>query len=201
MTTDVTDADVVMGDSTDEPVGAAAGCFLGVDMVSITELTDMLQASGPAFLDSCWTRNEQAYCAGSAARLAARWAAKEATMKALGHGIGEVDPLDIEVTAVEGDPPRLSLTRTAAAFAREAGLTSFALSLTHEEDFALAFVVAIRSGGRLTAHIDSADPAASAREVLRIVDREVAQGLRPGSRPADTFASAVGAGRTDRADG
>lgn len=124
----------------------AAELRVGVDMVSIRELASMVETSGPTFLDSCWTRAEQAYCAGSIPRLAARWAAKEATMKALGHGIGEIDPLDIEVHAVEGEAPALRLHDTAAAHAREAGVGQFALSLTHEADFALAFVVAAGSG-------------------------------------------------------
>lgn len=111
-------------------------------MVSIRELADMIETSGPTFVDSCWTRSEQAYCAGSTARLAARWAAKEATMKALGHGIGEVDPVDIEVHAVEGEAPDLRLHGTAAARARKVGVNHLALSLTHEADFALAFVAA-----------------------------------------------------------
>jgi len=114
----------------------------GVDLVNIRELADMLETSGPSFIDSCWTGDEQAYCNGSVARLAARWAAKEATMKALGHGIGEIDPLDIEVVAQEGRPPRLCLRRTAQACAYAAGVYEFALSVSHEGDFAIAFVVA-----------------------------------------------------------
>jgi holo-[acyl-carrier protein] synthase len=119
---------------------------VGVDMVSIPELASMVETSGPTFLDSCWTRTEQAYCDGSIPRLAARWAAKEATMKALGHGIGEIDPLDVEVHAVEGAAPGLRLHNMAADHARAAGLDELVLSLTHEANFALAFVVAYGAG-------------------------------------------------------
>lgn len=119
---------------------------VGVDMVNIRELANMLETSETTFLDSCWTEAEQTYCAGSVPRLAARWAAKEAAMKALGHGLGEVDPLDIEVQAVEGEAPSLHLRASAAAFAAEAEINSLALSLTHETDFALAFVVALGPG-------------------------------------------------------
>lgn len=138
---------------------AASTLRVGVDMVNIRELTDMIETSGPTFLDSCWTRAEQAYSAGSVARLAARWAAKEATMKALGHGIGEVDPIDIEVHALEGEPPGLQLRGTAAGYAHEMGLSHIALSLTHEADFAVAFVAAYGPGpldrdGILTALVD-----------------------------------------------
>lgn len=64
-------------------------------------------------------------------------------MKALGHGIGEVDPLDIEVLSVEGQRPTLRLSGTASAFAHEAGV-SLALSMSHEGDIATALVVATR---------------------------------------------------------
>lgn len=120
-------------------VRAALG--VGVDMVDIRELADMIETSGTSFMDSCWTPAEQAYCAGSITRLAARWAAKEATMKALGHGIGEVDPLDIEVVSAEGEPPSLQLHGRAAALARDLRMSHLAVSLTHESNFAVAFVV------------------------------------------------------------
>src|SRR4051812_44292834 len=108
---------------------SASKLRVGVDMVSIPELSDMVETSGPIFMDFCWTHAEQTYCGGSISRLAARWAAKEATMKALGHGIGEVDPLDIEVYAVEGGAPGLRLRGNAAAFARELGASHYSLSL------------------------------------------------------------------------
>lgn len=114
----------------------------GVDLVSITELAAMLETSGPTFVDSCWTAAEQQYCGGSVPRLAARWAAKEATMKALGQGLGDVDPVDIEVLAEEGRPPRLRLHGTAQRRAEEIGLRDLALSLSHESGLAIAFVVA-----------------------------------------------------------
>ena len=115
---------------------------VGVDLVNIPELTKMLQTSGPIFLDSCWTTAEQEYCNGSVSRLAARWAAKEATMKALGQGIGDIEPIDIEVVAEEGQTPRLRLHGTAQQRAHEIGVHDLALSLSHESDLAVAFVVA-----------------------------------------------------------
>ncbi|MGK2875388.1 MAG: holo-ACP synthase [Nocardioides sp.] len=115
----------------------------GVDMVSISQMASMLDSSGQTYRDLCWSPAEQAYCRDSAARYATRWAAKEAVMKALGHGIGEVDPLDIEVIASEGQRPLLRLSGTADAFARQAGV-SLSLSISHEGDLATAFVIATR---------------------------------------------------------
>ncbi len=124
-------------------VGFGVLLGVGVDVVDTGELAEMVESSGPSFLDLCWTPSEQAYCAGSIPRLAARWAAKEATMKALGHGIGEVDPIDIEVVSLEGELPRLQLHGSAEAIARERRVGHVAASLTHEGPFAVAFVVAV----------------------------------------------------------
>lgn len=116
---------------------------VGIDMVSITEMAAMLEGAGKPYRDLCWSAAEQAYCGTSATRYAARWAAKEAAMKALGHGIGEIDPIEIEVVAVEGQRPTLRLWGTARAWAEAAGV-SLALSISHEDDLAAAFVVATR---------------------------------------------------------
>lgn len=114
---------------------------VGVDMVDITDMAAMLEASGQPYRDLCWTSQEQAYCGNSAARYAVRWAAKEAVMKALGHGIGEVDPVDIEVVSVEGQRPVLRLAGAARVFAEAAAL-ELSLSMSHEGDVAVAFVIA-----------------------------------------------------------
>lgn len=116
---------------------------VGIDIVSISQMAAMLEASGQPYRDLCWSPAEQIYCAESAAQYAMRWAAKEAAMKALGHGLGEIDPLDIEVVAVEGQRPTLRLAGTARALAEEAGL-SLNLSMSHEADLATALVVATR---------------------------------------------------------
>ncbi|UXA15851.1 holo-ACP synthase (plasmid) [Mycobacterium sp. SMC-8] len=112
-----------------------------MDLVKISSVRDMLDSGGLAFEELCWTATELEHCDGSAPRLAARWAAKEATMKALGRGIGEIDPTDIEVTGCEGQVPGLRLHGTALALAERHHL-DLALSMSHEDDFAIAFVVA-----------------------------------------------------------
>lgn len=114
---------------------------VGVDLVSIRELQVMLTTGGAAFQELCWTAEELNDCDGSTPRLAARWAAKEAAMKALGRGIGEIAPTDIEVTGLEGHPPSLRLRGSALAMAQEQQV-DLALSMSHEQDLAIAFVVA-----------------------------------------------------------
>lgn len=138
-----TDLGSRVGASLGAKVGVGVLLWVGVDMVDTRQLTEMIESSGPSFMDLCWTPSEQAYCAGSIPSLGARWAAKEATMKALGHGIGEIDPIDIEVVSIEGEPPLLQLHGSAEAIARERCVSRVALSLTHEGTFAVAFVVAM----------------------------------------------------------
>jgi holo-[acyl-carrier protein] synthase len=114
---------------------------VGVDLVKVSSVQDMLATGGSSFRELCWTADELNHCDGSASRLAARWAAKEATMKALGRGIGEIDPTEIEVIGREGQAPALRLRGAALALA-EKQRVDLALSMSHEDDFAIAFVVA-----------------------------------------------------------
>jgi len=130
-----------------------ADLCIGVDLVNVPELSAMLDASAATFRDMCWTAAEQEICQGSAERLAARWAAKEAVMKALGHGIGEIDPLDVEIVGKEGQRPCIRLRGAAERFAAALGRTDWALSMSHESDLAIAFVVARRQSDDGTQHL------------------------------------------------
>jgi holo-[acyl-carrier protein] synthase len=80
-------------------------------------------------------------------RLSTRFAAKEATMKALGVGLGAFPFVDVEVVRLGLDPPHLVLAGSALALARQAGVTRWHLSLTHTDRVAMAFVVAEGAGG------------------------------------------------------
>jgi len=79
--------------------------------------------------------------AGRPESLAGRWAAKEAVLKALGVGIGEVPLTDIEIAA-EGTRPVVRLQAAAAELAGTAGLTDWQVTISHDGDYAVAFVVA-----------------------------------------------------------
>jgi holo-[acyl-carrier protein] synthase len=93
-----------------------------------------------------FTEKEIAYCEKRARKhesYAARFAAKEAVMKALGRGWGaKVAWLDIEVVNAPGGAPRINLYRATAQLAQERGIQRFSLSLTHTEGHAMAFVIA-----------------------------------------------------------
>ena len=75
-------------------------------------------------------------------RLAARFAAKEAVLKALGVGIGSAAFRDVEVVRAESGEPHLVLTGSAAALAHARGVTRWHVSLTHTDTVAVASVVA-----------------------------------------------------------
>jgi holo-[acyl-carrier protein] synthase len=114
---------------------------IGVDLVDIQKLAQMVASSGEPFLELAWTPNERKYCAGRIDRFAAHWAAKEATMKALGAGLGEVDPLDIEVVSAAGKAPDISLCGGALNLATRVGIERWGVSLSHEGRMAIAFVI------------------------------------------------------------
>ena len=115
----------------------------GVDVVSIADLGKLIAAGGTYFVESTWTAHERAYAGDRVDRLATRWAAKEAVIKALGRGIGSVDLIDVEVQSEEGSAPTLNLRRSAKAAAETLGIYDWSLSLSHQGDLAIATVSAL----------------------------------------------------------
>jgi holo-[acyl-carrier protein] synthase len=129
---------------------AGAGIVgVGVDAVSVERFRRLLERR-PSFAGRCFTEVEQSDATRSGDRaqsLAARFAAKEAVMKALGTGIGAFALTDVEVCKTGGrdatrNAPFLVLRGGAAALAGVHGAGRFHLSLTHTDDVAIAFVVA-----------------------------------------------------------
>ena len=93
------------------------------------------------FLTRVFTPAEVAFCRGRVPELAARFAAKEATMKALGTGVRGVGWRDIEVLPNRRGKPLLLLHGRAARRAEALGLTDLDVTLTTAREFAAAFVV------------------------------------------------------------
>ena len=118
---------------------------VGTDICSVARMERMAQKYGPRFLDRVFTREEQDRCrrkAGTAERLAARFAAKEAMMKALGTGWAcGIKFLDIRVSNEFGGRPTVTLEGEAATWAQSLGVSKIHISLSHERDQAVAFVV------------------------------------------------------------
>lgn len=115
---------------------------VGVDLVDVGMLNELLNSGGSAFLDTGWTEAEQRDVVGIPERLAGRWAVKEAVMKALGRGLGDIDPLHIEVMTVSNGAPEVRLCDSAAAAAQQAGVETVKVSVAHEQGWAVGFAVA-----------------------------------------------------------
>jgi holo-[acyl-carrier protein] synthase len=115
----------------------------GVDLIEIARVQAAIARHGARFLNRIFTPAEIQACGGRVESLAARFAAKESAAKALGHGIGEVGWREIEVVGDENHAPSLRLHGAAERMAQEKGLTTWSLSLSHEKQYAIAFVVAV----------------------------------------------------------
>lgn len=118
----------------------------GVDLIEIVRIERAINQHGARFLQRVYTPTEQQNCQGRAESLAARFAAKEAVAKALGTGIWRhgIDWTDIEIVRnPQSGAPELVLHRAAAAQARKLALTEWSVSLSHDRERAIAFVVAL----------------------------------------------------------
>jgi holo-[acyl-carrier protein] synthase len=92
-------------------------------------------------MDRLFGRDDRARADQSAQSWAARFAAKEAALKALGGNLPGFTWHDIQVSGKSGEAPTLVLTGAALQRARDAGATSWHISLSHDRGMALAFVV------------------------------------------------------------
>ena len=119
----------------------------GVDLIEISRVQRALDRHGERFLSRVFTPVEVRYCRARPAELAARFAAKEAVAKALGVGVRMMarDGIRWQEAQIVGDQrgkPLIRLSGQAARRADELGLTQWAVSLSHTETHAIAFVVA-----------------------------------------------------------
>lgn len=125
---------------------AKPGLRVGVDICSVARITHVYSKYGEKFLRRVLTEEEIEYVKSSErhliTRVAARFAAKEAAVKVLGTGWIGVGWQEVEVKRKPSGEPRLYLTGRAAARAEQLGLTRFELSMSHEKEFAVAFLVA-----------------------------------------------------------
>ena len=115
----------------------------GVDIVHIPRVEAALKRHGERFIRRVFTPREVAASHGFSHELAARFAAKEAVAKALGTGIGLVSWKDIEICRAASGEPILNLLGTAKRLATEQGLETWSISLSHTQEHAIAFVVAM----------------------------------------------------------
>lgn len=118
---------------------------IGTDLIELDRVRKAADAHGEEFAERIFTPGELAYCrrlSDPVPCLAARFAAKEAAVKALGTGVsGGVSWRDVEVTRSDSGAPGIVFNGRAAEIAADLGVKTVHLSLSHARDYAAAFVV------------------------------------------------------------
>jgi len=120
----------------------------GIDIIHIPRIQKAIELHGDRFLTRVFTRREIAACRGRAREFAARFAAKEAVSKALGVGMrimahNGIGFQEAEILPDGNGQPHVHLNGRAAERATELELSEWAVSLSHEREYAVAFVVAV----------------------------------------------------------
>lgn len=132
-----------LGDGTPGAAGQANGLRIGMDMVKVGDVQGSVDGFGRRFVERLFSPAEQAHAlsvpALTARRLAARFAAKEAAIKAFGLSLSGVSWRELEVVCDERGACLLRLHGRAAALA---GVREAALSLSQAGDYAMAVVMA-----------------------------------------------------------
>jgi holo-[acyl-carrier protein] synthase len=117
----------------------------GIDIAEVPRIAEAIERHGERFIRRVFTEGEIAYCDSKANRIeryAARFAAKEAAMKALGTGWNHgVRWRDVEVSRQPGGRPTMVFHGKAAEFAAKLGAAHVALSLSHTAEQAIAQVI------------------------------------------------------------
>lgn len=126
---------------------------IGTDIVSISRIEKAVIRFGERFINRVFTEEEANACKDKrepATHLAARFAAKEAVLKALGTGISQgIGFKDVEVTREKGKRPEIRLHQKAKEIAESYGYKSVHLSISHDGGVAVAFAV-LEGQGNLT---------------------------------------------------
>jgi len=114
---------------------------VGIDVIEIERVRRVLQRHPQRFLERVYTPEEVAFCRGRVAELAARFAAKEAVMKALGTGARGLAWREIEILPNQRGKPLVYLHGAARRRGEAIGLRGVDISLTHSRELAIAAVV------------------------------------------------------------
>ncbi|MBI4295775.1 MAG: holo-ACP synthase [Chloroflexi bacterium] len=116
---------------------------IGVDIIEISRIGKAIDRWGEIFLRRVYSEAELNLCQGRLSSLAARFAGKEAAIKALSQN-GGIFLRDIEILAGPGGKPLINLTGRARETAKDLGLRELRVSLSHSRDNAIAFVIGTR---------------------------------------------------------
>lgn len=117
---------------------------IGVDIIEVERVQRVFEHHGERFLQRVYTPLEVQQCRGKAARLAGRFAAKEAISKALGTGLHGVAWREMEVVQLRSGRPSVRLHGNAKRRAQELGLTAFDVSIADLVHMSIAIAVALQ---------------------------------------------------------
>ncbi len=118
---------------------------IGVDLVSVDRITRVYDKFPERFIERILTDDEKAQFEAkglSMQTLAARFAAKEAVLKAIGCGIGPAAMKDVEIIAPPGKQPAVRLHGLASILAGRKNINNIFISMSHEQNIACAFATA-----------------------------------------------------------
>ena len=119
----------------------------GVDVIECPRVLQMLEDHGNRFLERVFTSHELDYCRRhkeSTQRLAGRFAAKEAVLKALGTGMrGRMKWTDVQIANDDMGKPEIALTGESATVAKSKGVCQVLVSISHTREHAVASAIAL----------------------------------------------------------
>jgi len=118
----------------------------GIDMVDVARISRILDEHGDTFTGRCFTESERCYADAArnrrAERYAARFACKEAVLKALGTGWSSgISWQDIDVQRMPSGQPRLRLSGRCEQISHDMGIRNWHVSISHAGDYAVASVI------------------------------------------------------------
>lgn len=115
---------------------------VGIDIIEIERINQAINTWKELFLNRVFTSEELSYCQKKVESLAVRFAAKEAVVKAIGADFLHAGWKDIEILNSDIGTPIVCLHRGALHKAKNMGLSTFSISLSHCKDYAVAICYA-----------------------------------------------------------
>lgn len=115
--------------------------YIGIDIIEIARIQRAKDVWGETFLRKIYTEPELRLYRKKSSSLAARFAGKEAVIKAIGTQTKGIRWKDIEILANPDGQPLINLYGKAKTQAQNLGLGKLAISLSHSREYAIAFVV------------------------------------------------------------
>ncbi|MEO8207484.1 MAG: holo-ACP synthase [Chloroflexota bacterium] len=120
---------------------------LGIDIIKVDRIRRSIERFGARFSGRVLTPSEHRYVRDRPETFAGRWAAKEAVSKVLGLGVRGIGWRDIEIERLPTGQPAVRLHGRAERRAEQLGMERIAVSITHEDDYAVAVAFGIRQAG------------------------------------------------------